>query len=272
MGLLAKNGKIAAGEVLIEGKDLTKISDKEIRDLRWKDISIVFQNSMTALNPVRKVGDQIVDALQRHEKVSREDAIQRGKLIFDRVGIAKERFMQYPHEFSGGMKQRAVLALALICHPKIMLADEPTTALDVVAQRQVLNLFRDLQEEFGLSLLMISHDISAVAEICEEIAVMYAGRIMEVGETKQVLHDPDHPYTYALVNSFPSLHKPLTHLEQIPGSPPFLAQISPGCPFAPRCPFSEDLCSRECPPLMPAKGGKLCRCHFTNHLDFSRDG
>ena len=269
MRLLAKNGRIAGGQVLLNGLDLASAPYDEIRKVRWKDIAIIFQNAMTALNPVQKIGNQLVNALQEHENVSRKEAIERAEYLFERVGIAKSRLMQYPHEFSGGMKQRAVIALALICKPKILIADEPTTALDVVAQRQVIELQAGLQDEFHISIIMISHDISAVAEACSHIAVMYGGEIMEMGNSKDVLIRNNHPYTHALVGSFPSLHKPLSALMQIPGGAPNLADMPVGCPFSPRCPYATDLCREKKPPMRQVRLGKLCKCHYAEELDFN---
>ena len=227
---------------------------------------------MTALNPVQKIGDQIINALREHEDVSKKEAIERAEYLFERVGIAKSRLMQYPHEFSGGMKQRAVIALALICSPKILIADEPTTALDVVAQRQVIELLAGLQDEFNISIVMISHDISAVAEACRNIAVMYGGEIMEQGRSKDVLIQNNHPYTHALVGSFPSLHKPLSTLAQIPGGAPNLADMPAGCPFSPRCSYAAELCGREKPESRRVRLDKLCKCHYAEELDFNKKG
>lgn len=269
MRLLAANGNISGGQILLNGTDLASAPYDYIRKVRWKDISIIFQNAMTALNPVQKIGDQIVNALLEHESISRREAIERAEFLFERVGISKSRLMQYPHEFSGGMKQRAVIALALICNPKILIADEPTTALDVVAQRQVIELLTSLQDDFNISIVMISHDISAVAEACSNIAVMYGGEIMEIGKSKDVLIQNNHPYTHSLVGSFPSLHKPLTTLTQIPGSAPNLAEMPAGCPFAPRCAYATDLCRREKPPMRQVRLGKLCKCHYAEELDFN---
>jgi len=270
MRLLASNGVISEGQILLNGKDLAGASYDEIRKIRWKDIAIIFQNAMTALNPVQKIGDQIVNALREHENVSRKEAIERAEHLFERVGISKSRLMQYPHEFSGGMKQRAVIALALICRPKILIADEPTTALDVVAQRQVIELLAGLREEFDISMIMISHDISAVAEACENIAVMYGGEIMEQGKSRDVLIHNNHPYTHALVNSFPSLHKPLSTLAQIPGGTPNLADMPAGCPFSPRCTYATDLCKTQKPDYSHVRLGKLCKCHYAETLDFNK--
>ncbi len=268
MNLLEKNGKISGGRIIINNKDIVKASEKELNKIRWKEISMIFQNAMTALNPVQKIGNQIVSAVQEHEDITREEAIKRAEYLFEKVGISKHRLMQYPHEFSGGMKQRAIIALALICFPKVLLADEPTTALDVVAQRQVIELLISLKEELNLAMILISHDISAVAEACENIGVMYGGEIVEIGRTKDVLLNSNHPYTNALVSSFPSLHKPITKLYQIPGSPPSLADLPEGCVFSSRCRYAENLCFKVKPDLKRVMNGKLCKCHFAGALDF----
>jgi len=268
MNLLEKNGKISGGRIIINNKDIVKASEKELNKIRWKEISMIFQNAMTALNPVQKIGNQIVSAVQEHEDITREEAIKRAEYLFEKVGISKHRLMQYPHEFSGGMKQRAIIALALICFPKVLLADEPTTALDVVAQRQVIELLISLKEELNLAMILISHDISAVAEACENIGVMYGGEIVEIGRTKDVLLNSNHPYTNALVSSFPSLHKPITKLYQIPGSPPSLADLPEGCVFSSRCRYAENICFKVKPDLKRVMNGKLCKCHFAGVLDF----
>lgn len=269
MNLLERNGRISGGKIMINNKDIVTASTKELNRIRWKEISMIFQNAMTALNPVQKIGNQIINAVQEHEDITREEAIKRAEYLFEKVGISKHRLMQYPHEFSGGMKQRAIIALALICFPKILLADEPTTALDVVAQRQVIELLISLKEELNLAMILISHDISAVAEACEKIGVMYGGEIVEIGSTKDVLLNSNHPYTNALVSSFPSLHKPITKLYQIPGSPPSLAELPEGCVFSSRCRYAENICFAIKPELKRVKTGKLCKCHFAEELDFN---
>lgn len=270
MNLLEKNGEITSGKILINNKNLVDANSKQINQIRWKDISMIFQNAMTALNPVQKIGNQIINALQEHESISREDAIRRAEYIFEKVGIAKDRLMQYPHEYSGGMKQRAIIALALICYPKVLLADEPTTALDVVAQRQVIELLKSLKNELDLTMIFISHDISAVAEACEKIAVMYGGEIVEIGSTEDVFINSNHPYTYALVSSFPSLNKPIQKLYQIPGTPPNLTDLPVGCVFSSRCVYAKDICFLEKPELKLTTNDKLCKCHFSESLDFNK--
>lgn len=264
--LLEENGSIKGGEIKVNGTDIVKANDKTVRQIRWKDIAIVFQNAMTALNPVEKIGRQIVNALMIHENISKQKAIKRAEKLFEKVGISSERLMQYPHEFSGGMKQRAMIALALICYPKILLADEPTTALDVVAQKQVLQLLKQLQNDFDLTLIMISHDISSIAETCEKVAVMYGGEIMEIGDTKEVFLNGKHPYTKALVQSFPSIHQEIEELKQIPGYPPSLEELPIGCPFAPRCSFAQDICKNE-KPKMKKFEHQIVKCHFAGQID-----
>lgn len=267
MRLLPRNGRIAAGEVRLAGTDLVQVSEKQLRCARWRDISMIFQNAMTALNPVLRIGDQLVDALRLHRAASRREALTEAKEMFERVGLPPSRLMQYPHEFSGGMKQRAVIALALICRPSLVLADEPTTALDVVAQRRILELLEELRAELGNSLIMISHDISAVAETCSQVAVMYAGQIVETGPTRATLLQSHHPYTHALVSSFPALGVKSKRLPSIEGTPPDLSQTMVGCRFAPRCPFAQEVCRREAPPMVQVAPGRESRCHFATSLD-----
>ncbi|MGB3028012.1 ABC transporter ATP-binding protein [Paradevosia shaoguanensis] len=267
MRLLSDNGRVSGGKVEVDGKDLVAASDVELRKSRWQDIAIVFQNAMTALNPVMKIGDQLADALVLHQQVPRSQAMARAAEIFEKVGLAPSRLMHYPHEFSGGMKQRAVMALALICSPKVLLADEPTTALDVVAQRQVLELLVALKKDFGLSLILISHDISAVAETCERVAVMYAGQIVEEGPTRRTLLGARHPYTRGLVASMPSLHADIDTLESIEGGPPDLTHPPAACRFAPRCPYAQPICTAEAPPMVEVDAERRSRCHFALDLD-----
>jgi oligopeptide/dipeptide ABC transporter ATP-binding protein len=267
--LLAANGGITGGSIRLNGEDLVQLSDERLRAIRWAEIAMVFQNAMSALSPVARIGDQIANAMRLHRRVSRAEALRRAGDTFERVGVARARLQQYPHEFSGGMKQRAMLALGLICDPRLLIADEPTTALDVVAQRQVLDLFRELRREQHLTLIMISHDISAVSEICDKVAVMYGGEIMEYGPLRQVFHAYRHPYTWALINSFPSLRQPLRELVSLPGAPPALAAPPTGCPFASRCPYVVDICTRARPPVVEVDAGHTVRCHRTTEIDLS---
>lgn len=269
MQLLARNGKISEGQILLDGTDLASASYDYIRKVRWKDIAIIFQNAMTALNPVQKIGNQLINALQEHENVSRKEAIERAEYLFERVGYCQVPLRQYPHEFSGAGSS-APSSPWLLSAAQVLIADEPTTALDVVAQRQVIELLAGLQDEFNISIIMISHDISAVAEACSHIAVMYGGEIMEMGKSRDVLIQNNHPYTHALVGSFPSLHKPLSTLMQIPGGAPNLANMPVGCPFSPRCPYATDLCREKKPDMRQVRLGKLCKCHYAEELDFNQ--
>ncbi len=266
MRLLAENGGITSGSVRLEGEDVLQMSDERLRAIRWDRIAMVFQNAMSALSPVARIGDQIVSAMRLHMPIGREQALKLAGDTFERVGVSRARLQQYPHEFSGGMKQRAMLALGLVCGPQLLIADEPTTALDVVAQRQVLDLFRELRRERGLALIMISHDISAVSEICDKVAVMYGGEIMEVGPLREVFFNYRHPYTWALVNSFPSMHQPLRELVALPGAPPALAEPPTACPFVSRCPYAVPICSAQRPPVVEVSPGHRARCHRIDEL------
>lgn len=267
MRLLPANGRITGGEVLLDGVDLLRLDDRALRQKRWRHLSMIFQNAMTTLNPVMRIGDQIVAALRLHRRIDRKQALEEARSMFERVGLPPSRLMQYPHEFSGGMKQRAVIALALICRPQLVLADEPTTALDVVAQRKILELLESLRQELDLSLVMISHDISAVAEACSRVAVMYAGQIVESGPTRETFLKSRHPYTHALVSSFPKLEHRAELLPSIEGTPPDLSKELVGCRFAPRCRYAKDICFQEAPPLVRLGGGRESRCHFATELE-----
>lgn len=253
--LLPSGGRIRGGKILFNGLDLVPLSDKEMREkIRWKGISIVFQGAMNALNPVFKVGDQIVEAIKLHDHdISKSDAKKRAEGLFEMVGVEPSRIDNYPHEFSGGMKQRALIAMALAANPQVLIADEPGTALDVIVQAQVLQLMRSLKEKLGLSMIVISHDLSIVAEICDDVAVMYAGRVAEYGEVGEVFKRPLHPYTQGLMGAFPSIKGERKKMASIPGQPPDLLHPPTGCRFNPRCPYVMDICKRENPELK--KGG-----------------
>ena len=269
MRLLAENGGIVGGSVRLDGEDVVEMTDARLRAIRWDKVAMVFQNAMSALSPVARIGDQIVDAMRLHRQIGRDEALRLAGDTFERVGVSRARLQQYPHEFSGGMKQRAMLALGLVCGPQLLIADEPTTALDVVAQRQVLDLFRELRRESGLALIMISHDISAVSEICDRVAVMYGGEIMEIGPLRDVFFRYRHPYTWALINSFPSLHQPLRRLVALPGAPPAQSEPPRACPFVSRCPFAMPLCSEQRPPVVVVGSGHSVRCHRVGELDLA---
>ena len=248
MRLLPPNGVIRKGRMLFEGKDLLKKSDEEMREIRWKKIAMIFQAAMNALNPVHRIEDQIVEAILTHDPMhSKEEAIKQVEDLFVLVGIAKDRMRDYPHQYSGGMKQRAVIAMALACRPTLMIADEPTTALDVIVQDQILQEIKSLQEKFKISIIFISHDISVVSDVCDDIGVMYAGKLVEYGDRLEVFSSPAHPYTKALFSSYPTVTGEKYKLEPISGEPPNLINPPSGCRFYRRCPSAGVACKTESP-------------------------
>ena len=261
--LLPSNGKILDGKIIFDGIDLISLPEEILRkNIRWKRISIVFQGAMNALNPVYTVGDQIMEAILTHEDISNEEAKERVIKLFELVGIDPSRINNYPFEFSGGMKQRAMIAMALACNPDIVITDEPTTALDVIVQAQVLKLLKKLKEELNLSLIMISHDLSVIAETCNKVAIMYAGKIVEMADVVRLFKNPLHPYSQGLMNSFPSLKGPRKKLISIPGSPPNLLSPPLGCRFNPRCPYAWEKCKEEEPLLIEIDKGHYAACHL----------
>jgi oligopeptide/dipeptide ABC transporter ATP-binding protein len=241
-----------------DGKmDLTELDEDDIRRVRWNDISLIPQSSMNALNPVYKVGDQIVEAIRIHEpETSEEDAHERARDLLEQVGIERERADDYAHQFSGGMKQRAIIAMAMACNPNVVIADEPTTALDVIIQDRVLDAIREMQNQFDVSMLIISHDISVMAETCDELGVMYGGRLMESGTTTEVINEPSNPYTLGLQNSFPTVEESQERLLSIPGTPPTLTEPAEECRFADRCPFATNVCMNGHPPMYDVEAAK----------------
>ena len=242
--LQADNGKITSGEIIFDGKDIVKLNEKELRDVRWSGISIVFQGAMNSWNPVVKIGEQIREAIREHyPDKTKEENTDKINELFNIVGLDSTIADRYPHELSGGMKQRAVIALALSCDPKLIIADEPTTALDVVIQDQILNEIRKVQDILGLSLIYISHDIAVIAEMTDNMAVMYAGRIVEKGPTKEVFENPRHSYTQSLLASTPSVVGDKIKLKSLDGEPPSLINEQIGCSFAPRCPNINTSCN-----------------------------
>ncbi len=265
--LLPSNGRVLGGSVLFDGKDIISISEEEFRrEYRWKRISMVFQGAMNALNPVYRIGDQIAEAIVKHENVTKEEALERARELLSLVGIDPQRARSYPHELSGGMKQRTMIAMALACNPEFLIADEPTTALDVIVQAQVLKLIKSLQERLGLTLMLITHDLSVVAEICDYAAVMYAGKVVESADVVTIYKNPIHPYTKGLVNSFPSIRGEKKELVSIPGAPPNLLNPPPGCRFHPRCPYAMDICRREEPELISVDEEHQVACHLASRL------
>ncbi|HZU87013.1 MAG TPA: ABC transporter ATP-binding protein [Anaerolineaceae bacterium] len=250
--LMADNAIIQKGKILLDGQDLVKMSEQQIRDVRWRKISMVFQAAMNALNPVTRVGDQILEAIYHHEpNITNSDARERVVELFKLVGIDAKMIDRYPHEFSGGMRQRAIIAMALACNPALIIADEPTTALDVIVQDQVLRELRRIQKELNMSMIYISHDIAVIAEVAEKIGVMYAGRMVELADSREIFKRPRHPYTSALMSAFPSIIGPKVKLEALGGEPPDLLFPPSGCRFHPRCPFASERCVNEQPPFIP---------------------
>jgi peptide/nickel transport system ATP-binding protein len=271
MRILAENGKIAGGSVNLGGLELTDLSDEEMRKIRWKKASIVFQYAMNAFNPVLRIGNQIVEVIREKEDVSEEEAILTVSTLFDEVGLKPERQTNYPHEFSGGMLQRAIIAQALACDPQLIIADEPVTALDVIVQNKILDLLRKLQDKYNLAVLFITHDLSVVAENCDDVGIMYAGNLVEVGSAEAVFKRSLHPYSYKLIGAFPSVVGPKKRLEFIPGVPPNLLNFPSGCRFHPRCPFAQDICSREKPEFREIESEHWVMCHFAGELDLGGD-
>lgn len=267
--LLDRNGYVADGEIRFKDEDLSTLSDAAIRDVRWAEISTISQSAMNGLNPVYKVGDQIVEAILRHQpETSTEEAYTKAEDLLERVGIDAERAEDFAHEFSGGMKQRAVIAMAIACDPDLIIADEPTTALDVIVQDGVLAELEALQEELGLSILMISHDISVIAETCDRVGVMYGGKLMELGPTETVFENPANPYTMGLKNSFPDIENAQEQLVSIPGTPPTLRDPPSGCRFRERCPFAIEECSTEHPPMYrTGDAGHTSACYRLDALE-----
>lgn len=260
--LLPENGRIAGGSIILDGKDLTKLSKGKLRKQRWKNVSIIFQGAMNALNPVMRVSDQIIEAIIYHDHLTYDQARKKTKDLFNLVEINEERIDNYPHEFSGGMKQRVMIAMALACDPKLIMGDEPTTALDVMVQAQILNLLNKIKKETDTGLLIITHDLSILGEICDEIVIMYAGKIFEKGSTEQIYNKHAHPYTYKLFKSFPDIQGERILEDPLKGSAPNLLEILPGCKFHPRCSYARDKCRVEEPELKEVAINHYCACHY----------
>jgi peptide/nickel transport system ATP-binding protein len=251
------------GSIRFQETEVVGAKPGRLRALRWAGISMVFQGAMSAFNPVKRVGDQVIEAILLHESVSEGEARRRMHELFEQVGIAARRAGDYPHEFSGGMRQRVMIAMALACNPPLVIADEPTTALDVMTQAQILNLLGRLREETGISLVVITHDLSVLAQVTDRVAIMYAGRIVEEGSASEVLKTPRHPYSRALVGAFPVVGDPASRRAPagLPGDPPDPAARPPGCAFHPRCPFAFEPCDHE-DPALEMHGSRLAACHL----------
>lgn len=252
-------GKIVSGKIEFEGQNLLELSEDKMRGIRGSKISMIFQDPMTSLNPVLTVGEQIAEVIQIHEKLSLENSLKKASEMLELVGIPGNRLHDFPHQFSGGMKQRVVIAIALACNPKLLIADEPTTALDVTIQAQVLDLMNDLKEKLKTSMILITHDLGVVAQVCDKVAIMYAGEIVESGTLYDIFENPKHPYTHGLFDSIPSLDEEVTRLKPIKGLMPDPTDLPSGCKFHPRCPYAKEACSKYQPKVTDINGHKV-RC------------
>jgi oligopeptide/dipeptide ABC transporter ATP-binding protein len=259
--ILPANARIVSGSINLMGIDLVPKSENALRRYRWREVSIVFQGAMNALNPVSRIRDQIAEPIEERLGESPKAARKRAGDLLELVGIPRKRGDAYPHQLSGGMRQRAMIAMALACDPAVVIGDEPTTALDVMVQAQILELLEDLRHKLGLSLILITHDLSVIAETCDRVMVMYAGRVAEEGPVDEVFRRPRHPYTQKLMAAFPNIHADRRTLDMIPGSPPDLRDPPPGCRFAPRCPFAMDVCREVVPPEVTFDGVRVA-CHL----------
>jgi oligopeptide/dipeptide ABC transporter, ATP-binding protein, C-terminal domain len=257
-------GVIVSGEILLNGKDLRALTDKEMDQIRGDAVAMIFQDPMTSLNPVMTVGDQIAEAIKIHEGLNHGDALKKAEEMLEMVGIPRERAKEYPHQFSGGMKQRVVIAIALSCTPGLLIADEPTTALDVTIQAQVLEMMKGLKEKYEMSMLMITHDLGIVAEICDEVSVVYAGRVVEHGTLADVFDNTRHPYTEGLFNSLPNIENQAEKLKPIRGLMPDPTDLPLGCPFYPRCDHAMEICRTKKPPKVYRNETHFVECHLYN--------
>ncbi len=260
--LLPHAGRIAGGQALFDGEDLFALSTEEFRERRWRDLAMVFQGAMNALNPVRTIGDQVREAILLHMPWPRQRVDARVSELLELVGIPAWRAAQYPHQYSGGMRQRAMIAMALACNPQLIVADEPTTALDVMIQAQIMELLDRLRRDLDLAMIIVTHDLGVVAEACQKVLVMYGGRVAEYGPVEQVFGSPRHPYTQRLLRAFPDLDNPQAELASIPGSPPRLSALPTGCRFHPRCPLAVERCVAETPIPRPVADRQLVACHL----------
>ena len=262
--LLPWNGEVLGGSIIFDGEDILQMAEKKLRkDIRWRKISVIFQGAMNALHPTRTIGDQITEPMIAHEEISKEEAMERAGRLLDLVGIGAPKVDRYPHELSGGMKQRTMTAMSLACNPELVIADEPTTALDVIIQAQVLKVMKELQNKLDLSIIMISHDLSMIAEMCNKAAIMYAGKIVEYGDIVSIFNHTVHPYTEKLIGAFPSIVGPKAELTSIHGFPPDLLYPPSGCRFHPRCPYAMEVCRTNEPEMVKVGGpDHFAACHL----------
>jgi oligopeptide/dipeptide ABC transporter ATP-binding protein len=268
MGLLPPGVSVGGGDIVFDGRPVVRLSEEEWRPLRGKQLGMIFQDPLSALNPCIRVGDQIAEMFRRRAGLGRREAHARAVAAMEEVGIpdAERRSRSYPHEFSGGMRQRVMIAMALSLHPQLLIADEPTTALDVTIQAQIMRLLRARKEATGLTMILISHDLGVVSRSADAVVVMYAGRVVESGPSREILSVPAHPYTVGLMRSVPDRRRPNAALEAIPGQPPDPRTVPAGCSFHPRCPIARDICRTEIPPLRSAGLGRASACHFAHEL------
>lgn len=259
--------RICGGEIYLEGEEILSISESQMQCMRGKKISMIFQDPMTALNPVKRVGNQIAEVIKQHNPISKAEAFRRACGMLNMVGISEDRANEYPHQFSGGMKQRVVIAMALACSPELLLADEPTTALDVTIQAQVLDMIKKLKTEFNTAMIMITHDLGVVAEVSDDVAVVYAGQVIEYGSMEKIFDNPLHPYTIGLFGSLPDLSKDVERLSPILGLPPDPTNLPQGCAFHPRCPYASDQCRTKTVDLQEIEAGHFTRCLIKTALE-----
>jgi peptide/nickel transport system ATP-binding protein len=266
-------GRVVDGSIRFEGTDLLSLSENAMREIRGNEIAMIFQEPMTSLNPVFKIGDQIGEAVRLHLKLDKKQAREHVMNMLKLVGIprAKEIMDEYPHQLSGGMRQRVMIAMAMSCEPKLLIADEPTTALDVTIQAQILDLMKKLKEEKGTAIMLITHDLGVVAEMCDRVVVMYAGKVVEEADVYEIFENPQHPYTKGLLNSIPKLRQKTDRLESIPGNVPIPANMPIGCKFAPRCSQAMDICWEQDPDLMQIAEGHQCRCFLLYENELAKE-
>jgi len=265
LGLINRDQAQVSGEILFMGRDLVKLSNEDLRPIRGKDLSMIFQDPFACLHPFYRVGDQIVEAILCHDEMSKKQAQERTLELLSAVGIPKprDRFRDYPHQYSGGMRQRAMIAMALVHNPSLLIADEPTTALDVTIQAQILDLIDRVKQEFNIGVILITHDLGVIADVAQHVMVMYAGRGMEIATRDEIFSKPLHPYTWGLLESIPTVDVQIERLVPIEGAPPSLINVPPGCPFHPRCPYRFDPCDEERPELIDRGGGHPDACHLS---------